>query len=434
MKALRFVALLVLALVLAASLAIAGDPPPTVHGLGPMPDDARIPTAWLPPGALDPDPGPSDVIFPPQKIPVRFNHKLHLEKIQGASCRTCHEAAYNSHAAADRLLPRASKCDGCHLSDHTSPSRVTAGPDESGQCAYCHVGWTEKDGNAVAPIVLPTPNLVFDHQKHVARNIGCAQCHGAVENLELATRDQLPRMRGCFKCHQMPDAAARGEAKSECTTCHVKAEAADPKSGRMRVVFPSGALLPPRWLHGAEHTPDWIERHKTVAANDSAFCGNCHKEEFCADCHDGRVRPRSIHPNDYLNMHAIEARMATERCTSCHREQSFCLGCHQRVGVAMSGPAAVRDSGRFHPPKSVWSDPPRKRGHHAEEAQRNLNACVSCHIERDCVACHGGAGIGGGFNPHRAGFSSSCSTAMRRNPRPCLVCHEPGAAVLNACR
>ena len=55
-------------------------------------------------------------------------------------------------------------------------------------------------------------------------------------------------------------------------------------------------------------------------------------------CHDGRVRPRNIHPNDYLNMHAVEGRLATQKCTSCHREQSFCLGCHQRVGVSMSGP------------------------------------------------------------------------------------------------
>jgi hypothetical protein len=199
-------------------------------------------------------------------------------------------------------------------------------------------------------------------------------------------------------------------------------------------VFASGALKPPRWLHDAAHTPDFIERHKMIAANDSQFCANCHKEEYCVACHDGRVRPRSIHPSDYISMHPIEARMETQRCTSCHREQSFCLNCHMRLGITMSGPPAARESGRFHPPKYIWSDAPPKPGHHSFEAERNLNACVSCHTERDCVTCHGAQGIGGGFDPHRPGFTSSCGTQMRRNPRPCFVCHEPGAAVLNECR
>ena len=133
-------------------------------------------------------------------------------------------------------------------------------------------------------------------------------------------------------------------------------------------------------------------------------------------------------------MHAVEARLATQKCTSCHREQSFCLGCHQRLGVSMSGPTGVREPGRFHPPKSEWSEAPRKPGHHSFEAERNLNACVSCHIERDCVVCHGATGVGGGFNPHRASFAAGCNTQFKRNPRPCFVCHEPGDGALAQCR
>ncbi|MFO0670017.1 MAG: cytochrome c3 family protein [Polyangiaceae bacterium] len=414
--------LLVLALALGVSLAFAAPP-----SAPPPPPAARA----LPPGATVDDPGPSPVVFPAQSMPLRFDHKKHMVGLQ---CTSCHTEAATSTQSADRLLPSPRKCDGCHETDHSSLAAVKAGPDAEGQCAFCHVGYSPDEPNRVAPVSIPTPNLVFDHRAHAARNIGCGQCHGAVEDLSVATRDQLPRMRGCFKCHQMPDSAARGAARSDCLTCHVKSAPGDARAGRMKVVFAQGALLPPRWLHNAAHTPDWIDRHKMVAANDSQFCGNCHKEDFCTDCHDGRVRPRNIHPGDYLNMHAIEARMASERCTSCHREQSFCLSCHQRVGVSMTGPGATKASGRFHPPKSVWSDAPRQRGHHAEEAQRNLNACVSCHVERDCVVCHGGAGIGGGFNPHRPGFAASCASAMRRNSRPCFVCHEPGAAALAACR
>jgi hypothetical protein len=309
---------------------------------------------------------------------------------------------------------------------------VAGGEEPSGQCGFCHRGWSPGDGNRVAKFFIPRPNMVFDHKKHAARNIGCQQCHGDVQELELATRDQMPRMRGCFNCHQHPDAAARGDAKSACETCHIKGGTTE--GGRMKTAFASGTMQPPRWLHNAEHSPDFIQRHKYVAANDSQFCGNCHKEEYCTACHDGRVRPRNIHPNDYLNMHAVEARLATQRCTSCHREQSFCLTCHQRLGVSMSGPSGVREAGRFHPPKAEWSDAPRRPGHHGWEAMRNLNACVSCHIERDCVVCHGGQGIGGGFNPHSGGFAGGCSAQLKRNPRPCYVCHDPGASVLERCR
>jgi hypothetical protein len=468
--------LLAIAVLLAATLAFAGDPsnsaPPSssmnvprpvpqpvtapsvapspassfASGLAPLPNDRRVPPEWLPPGAGNDDMGPSDVIFPPQSLTVRFNHTFHVRNPNGPrlTCATCHKGALTSESAADGLLPSPTLCDACHGTDHTNANKVLAGDEGMGKCAFCHVGYKDGDGNAVARLTLPRPNMVFNHKKHAARNIGCGQCHGEVAELELATRDQMPRMRGRVGCHQMNDAAARGTARSDCLTCHLPT-GAGPSSqalgapargdgGRMRTLFATGQLYPPRWLHNAAHTPDWIERHKTVAGADSQFCANCHKEDFCVECHDGRVRPRSIHPNDFLSMHPIEARQGTERCTSCHREQSFCLSCHQRLGITMSGPTDVRMSSRFHPPKEVWSDAPRRPGHHSFEAERNINACVSCHIERDCVVCHGAQGIGGGFDPHRAGFVAGCAVQFRRNPRPCYVCHEQGDRELSQCR
>lgn len=404
---------------------------PTTSGLAPLASGAKVPLAWLPPGAFADDRGPSSAVFPPQTLTVRFNHELHV-KGQGLTCKSCHARALTSGSARDVLTPSPTLCDGCHGTDHANLNAVVAGDGPSGACGFCHLGYQPGDGNRVARLEIPPPNMIFSHAKHAARNIGCPQCHGAVEELELATRDQLPRMRGCFRCHRHPDSAARGDAKSACETCHI--EGGPTEGGRIKTAFATGVLRPPRWMHDAEHAPDFIERHKYVAASDSQFCASCHKEDFCVGCHDGRVRPRSIHPSDYLNMHAVEARLATERCTSCHREQSFCLGCHQRLGVTMSGPSAVREAGRFHPPKREWSDAPRRPGHHAFEAMRNLNACVSCHVERDCVVCHGGQGIGGGFNPHRGGFAGSCASELRRNPRPCYVCHESGASVLERCR
>lgn len=413
---------------------------PIVHGLAPLPGGAPVPLALRPPGATAAEDGPSKAIFPPQTITLRFNHEKHVKRL-GMTCTSCHDQARTSKRSADSLLPPGTRCDACHLTDHRDLSAVTGEPGELiAQCAYCHRGYEESDGNRVARMIIPKPNLKFDHAVHVSRNIGCQQCHGAVQDLELATRDQLPRMKRCFGCHQMPE-PARGEAKGACETCHLQ----DP-DGVLKTQFASGQMMPPQWLQGAAHDADWLERHKAAAGNDSQLCANCHREDECVDCHDGRVRPRDVHPNDFISMHPIAAKQAGATCTSCHQTQSFCVSCHQRSGVTMSGPIGnAQERGRFHPPADEFLGENRGPRHHAWEAQRNMNACVSCHLERDCASCHSTAevggrgpspttGIGRGTNPHPPGFRSRCRTALRKNARPCLVCHVPEDPKLSECR
>ncbi|HVY25244.1 MAG TPA: cytochrome c3 family protein [Polyangiaceae bacterium] len=397
---------------------------------------------------------PSPVVFPEQSLPLRFNHKKHVRQL-GMSCTTCHLLAKTSQKSADSLLPPATRCDGCHGTNHRNLGAVSS--DESrplGQCNFCHVGYDAARPNQVRRVVVPKPNLRFDHKKHVTdARMPCSRCHGKVEDLTLATRDQLPHMKDCVGCHVLgsadagaqpklaKSAAARRKPSGACPTCHLS-----DASGTLTTSFASGKLLPPPWLHDAGHGADFIERHKTIAGDDSRFCANCHQERFCVGCHDGNVRPRQIHPNDFLSQHAMAARNDNPRCTSCHQQQSFCLSCHQRTGVTMSGPTGnFANRGRFHPPKSVWTDGVRTPQHHAWEAQRNLNACVSCHQERDCAMCHATRDVGGrgpsldggfgqGVNPHPVGFSSRCAQALRQNARPCLTCHTPSDPDLLKCR
>lgn len=415
--------------------------------------------ALRPPGSFAGDEGPSPVVFPEQALPLRFNHQKHVKQL-GMGCATCHGAAKTSQKSADSLLPPATRCDGCHGTNHRKLSAVTS--DEArplGQCNFCHTGYDPKRPNVVARVLIPKPNLRFNHQKHVVgQRMTCASCHGKVEELQLATRDQLPRMKGCVTCHVLGSGdgtvgtaaalgaksapgAARPKASGACTTCHLS----EP-SGLLTTEFKSGKLLPPPWLHDAGHGADFIERHKLIAGDDSQFCANCHQERFCVGCHDGNVRPRRIHPNDFLSQHPVAARQDNPRCTTCHQQQSFCLTCHQRSGVTMSGPLGnFAGRGRFHPPKSTWTDGPRTGSHHAWEAERNLNACVSCHQERDCAMCHATRGVGGrgpnigtgqgqGVNPHPVGFSARCQQALRQNARPCLTCHLPNDQDLQRCR
>src|SRR4029079_11693247 len=119
---------------------------------------------------------PSEEIFPPQTIPLRFNHKKHVKQLK-LSCKACHAAASASDDAADRLLPKPARaCDGCHETDHTDLLHVKAIPLAKEQCSFCHLGAKAGDGGKVAAVVIPTPNLHFTHKKHLARNIQCAQC------------------------------------------------------------------------------------------------------------------------------------------------------------------------------------------------------------------------------------------------------------------
>jgi hypothetical protein len=243
-------------------------------------------------------------------------------------------------------------------------------------------------------------------------------------------------MRDCLTCHR-DSPGAQGRASAACTTCHVATA-----SGRLKTTFDSGKLTPPRWLYNAGHGPGWIERHRLVAGQSSKFCASCHTDRECLDCHDGRVRPRHVHPNDWLRLHGVSAQQVSSRCTSCHRGQSFCLSCHQRAGVTLSGPYAnLAERGRFHPPKSAWTDGPLGASHHGREARRRMSTCVSCHTERDCVLCHasgtrGGMGAGAlrGGGIHPPGFASRCRSAYARNPRACLGCHTSRDASLEACR
>lgn len=401
------------------------------HGLGPISGDSAVPTDWLPPGSKA-SPIPSDEVFPPQQLTIRFNHKKHMTDVEPKqTCKDCHATALTSNDAGDSLLPKPTVCDGCHDVSHSDLKAVKAGELPDGQCTFCHLGENAGAGGKVAPVVVPKPNLRFPHKKHLDRNVKCGQCHGKIEEVELATRDFLPRMAGCFTCHQM-SGAAQGDAKGDCDACHL----VEP-NGKLAVSFGSGMLIPPAWMHNAAHTADWIERHKSSAADDSAFCASCHTNNFCTDCHDGRVRNRKIHPNDWLSMHPQAARQDNPRCTSCHAEQTFCGDCHRRIGVARDTASGNRPEGRrFHPPSAIWTVAPRSTAHHAWEAERNLNACVSCHTERDCATCHATKGVSGGqgVNPHPVGFANGCASAFQRNPRPCLVCHQSSDAILRSCK
>lgn len=368
---------------------------------------------------------PSPAIFPEQRIPLTFSHEQHLAK--KLKCDFCHSKAPGSRVARDFLIPSESACLDCHEIERDKPDKQ-AKPGAA--CAGCHPGW---NGAGQPPRVdVPAPWIKFNHEVHVARGVECVRCHATVPGVALATRADLPRMPLCLECHD------GRQAPSRCTTCHVS-EA----DGRIRTDLPTGVLEPSGVLRGDAHDLAFRRDHRRAAANDERYCENCHRPEWCLGCHNGVMKPLDIHGNDYLTLHAADARRNVPDCSSCHRVQTFCLGCHQRSGVALARdgqalPGATRmpsepynpfftGGRRFHPPG--WVATPRASDHHSFQAQRNVGACASCHREETCLGCHATAavrmGAAGNNNPHPSGWadSSRCRALASKNPRMCLKCH-----------
>src|SRR5690348_6566519 len=59
---------------------------------------------------------PSEVVYPPQRLPLTFSHARHLA-LPGMTCVGCHVDAGASRSAVDNLMPVEAVCARCHAID-----------------------------------------------------------------------------------------------------------------------------------------------------------------------------------------------------------------------------------------------------------------------------------------------------------------------------
>jgi hypothetical protein len=383
---------------------------------------------------------PSSVLVPTQRIPLHFSHVQHLVKA-GVTCTFCHTRVAKSTKTSDRNIPGHPECDECH--DRKAKEPAKANPPAA--CETCHAGYSSVRKDVPLTADMPAAYIRFPHSKHAAKKIACATCHGdfVKEKVGLATVAQLPKMTKCLTCHD------NRQASAACKTCHLTNAAA-----MVVTEYPTGVLKPSGVLQNDRHDAAWLFNHRASTSADRTYCANCHTEQYCQDCHNGVMKPLKVHPGDFVSSHAILAKSGSMTCDSCHRDQSFCVGCHQRMGVGhvtgfdrrgLVGSPRTPAAQRFHP--LGWVSPPGSTGRanqHGFEAQRNIRQCTGCHTERSCAeSCHRSAALqnargdmGQGFNPHgpRGDFLSRCGAMLRRNRRACYKCHTTGDANLARCR
>ena len=54
--------------------------------------------------------------------------------------------------------------------------------------------------------------VYFNHSAHVTRGVGCVECHGRVDKMEVVYQQEELSMGWCLDCHRNPDARLRDPA------------------------------------------------------------------------------------------------------------------------------------------------------------------------------------------------------------------------------
>jgi len=121
---------------------------------------------------------------------VPFSHKHHANL--GIDCRYCHTTVEESSFAN---IPPTRVCMNCHTliwndSPMLQPVRDSWATGESLQWNRVH----------------DLPQFVyFNHSIHVSKGIGCATCHGRVDQMPLVRQANTLYMGWCLDCHRQPE-------------------------------------------------------------------------------------------------------------------------------------------------------------------------------------------------------------------------------------
>ncbi len=127
--------------------------------------------------------------------PVEFSHQHHVGGL-GIDCRYCHSTVEDQAFAG---MPATEVCMSCH-SQIWSDSPKLALVRESFKTGE-PLKWTR---------VTDLPDYVhFDHSIHVAKGIGCAECHGQVDRMPMMWREHSLHMKWCLDCHWTPEEHVR---------------------------------------------------------------------------------------------------------------------------------------------------------------------------------------------------------------------------------
>jgi hypothetical protein len=122
--------------------------------------------------------------------PVPFSHKHHAGEL-GIDCRYCHSTVETS---ANAGFPATHVCMTCHSQLWRNAAMLA--PVRESLADNRALDWHR---------VAHVPDYVyFRHDIHIAKGIGCAECHGRIDRMPLTYRAKAFKMKFCLECHRDP--------------------------------------------------------------------------------------------------------------------------------------------------------------------------------------------------------------------------------------
>lgn len=126
----------------------------------------------------------------PREQPVPFSHKHHVDGL-GLDCRYCHTSVEESRFAG---IPPTSTCMTCHSQIWTNAPVLE--PVRQSLATGKRLHWRR---------VNDLPDFVFfNHSIHISKGVGCATCHGQIEQMPLTWQQNSLYMKWCLDCHRAP--------------------------------------------------------------------------------------------------------------------------------------------------------------------------------------------------------------------------------------
>ncbi len=183
--------------------------------------------------------------------PVPFSHQHHVTGL-GIDCRYCHTSVEQSSFAG---IPPTKTCMNCHSQIWTNapmlePVRASYRTGESLQWAR----------------VNQLPDFVyFNHSIHVAKGVGCNDCHGAVDQMPLTYQEASLQMEWCLNCHRAPEKFLRPREQVF----------------NMRYQQPTTSL--PVQVDGTSYTDQdslgsaLVKKYRLRTVQDITSCNTCHR-------------------------------------------------------------------------------------------------------------------------------------------------------------
>ena len=122
--------------------------------------------------------------------PVPYSHLLHAGQM-GMDCRYCHA---NIERAAHAMIPPTQTCMNCHALVRTTSVRL----------APVRESWATGQAIEGVKVHRLPDHAYFDHSVHLSAGVGCVECHGRVDQMDVVRQVQSLSMAWCLDCHRNP--------------------------------------------------------------------------------------------------------------------------------------------------------------------------------------------------------------------------------------